>query len=185
MLWTRKGKIFCVTTFLETKSFQTGQAKFRRKFNFNCKNRRAKKVQDLRRELRALKKKYKQGSEGERQPLTELREILRTLPVILIQTWLSASECTHTRYRIKTSLWYVYLYNSPRLGEKWRKSFLIGQYHFKNSLEVAFKFFFLLRCELCEFACWAYFYFRIAGWNNNFGRVTWESKYDVWKTRNL
>ena len=42
-----------------------------------CKNRRAKKVQDLRRKLRALKKKYKQASEGERQPLTELREILR------------------------------------------------------------------------------------------------------------
>ena len=42
-----------------------------------CKNRRAKKVQDLRRELRALKKKYKQANEAERQPLTELREILR------------------------------------------------------------------------------------------------------------
>ena len=42
-----------------------------------CKNRRAKTVQDLRRELRAPKKKYKQANEGERQPLTELREILR------------------------------------------------------------------------------------------------------------
>ena len=42
-----------------------------------CKNRRAKKVQDLRRELRALKKKYKQASDGEHQPLTDLREIFR------------------------------------------------------------------------------------------------------------
>ena len=42
-----------------------------------CKNQRTKKVQDLKRELRAVKKKYKQASEGERQPLTELREILR------------------------------------------------------------------------------------------------------------
>ena len=32
-------------------------------------------MQDLRRELRALKKKYKQASESERQPLTELRDI--------------------------------------------------------------------------------------------------------------
>ena len=72
---------------------------------------------------------------------------------------------------------YVYLYNSPWLGGKWRRSFLIGQYHFKNSLAVAFDFFLL--CELCVFACWAYFYCRIAGWNKSFGRVTWESKYDV------
>ena len=43
-----------------------------------CKNHRAEKIQDLRCELRALKKKYKQASEGEHQPLTELREILRT-----------------------------------------------------------------------------------------------------------
>ena len=28
--------------------------------------------------------------------------VRRILPVTLIQTWLSASECTHTRYRIKT-----------------------------------------------------------------------------------
>ena len=102
---------------------------------------------------------------------------IRILPVILIQTWLGASECTHTRYRIKTSLQYVYLYNLPRLGGKWRVSFIIGQYHFKNSLAVAFKF--CLLCELCVFACWAYFYCRIAGWNKSFGRVTWESKYDV------
>ena len=72
---------------------------------------------------------------------------------------------------------YVYLYNSPRLGGKWRKSFLIGQYHFKNSFAVVSKIFLL--CELCVFACWAYFYSRIAGWNKSFGRVTWESKYDV------
>ena len=41
------------------------------------KNRKGKKIQDLRRELRVLKKKYKQAWEGERQPLTELREILK------------------------------------------------------------------------------------------------------------
>ena len=35
MLWTREEKIFCVTTYLETKSFKTVQAKFCRKFNFN------------------------------------------------------------------------------------------------------------------------------------------------------
>ena len=34
-------------------------------------------MQDVRRELRALKKKYKHASEGERQPFTELREILK------------------------------------------------------------------------------------------------------------
>ena len=28
--------------------------------------------------------------------------VRRILPVTLIQTWLSASECTHTRYRVKT-----------------------------------------------------------------------------------
>ena len=28
--------------------------------------------------------------------------VRRILPVTLIQTWLGASECTHTRYRIKT-----------------------------------------------------------------------------------
>ena len=28
--------------------------------------------------------------------------VRRKLPVTLIQTWLSASECPHTRYRIKT-----------------------------------------------------------------------------------
>ena len=26
---------------------------------------------------------------------------------------------------------------------------------------------------------WRIFYCRIAGWNNSFGRVAWESKYDV------
>ena len=71
-------------------------------------------------------------------------------------------------------------YNSPRLGGKWPKSFLIGQYHFKNSLAVAFKiFFFSFEVWTVIFACWAYFYIRIAGWNNSFGRVTWENKYDV------
>ena len=34
----------------------------------------AKKIQDVQRELRALKKKYKQAGEGERQPLTEVFE---------------------------------------------------------------------------------------------------------------
>ena len=43
-----------------------------------CKNHKAKKIQDLWDELRALKKKYKQAGEGEGWPLTELREILRT-----------------------------------------------------------------------------------------------------------
>ena len=31
----KRGKIFCVATYLKTKSFKTVQAKFRRKFNFN------------------------------------------------------------------------------------------------------------------------------------------------------
>ena len=35
MPWTNEEKIFCVTLYLETKSFKTAQAKFRRKFNFN------------------------------------------------------------------------------------------------------------------------------------------------------
>ena len=35
MPWTKEEKIFCVTTDLETKSFKTVQAKYRRKFNFN------------------------------------------------------------------------------------------------------------------------------------------------------
>ena len=35
MPWTKEENIFCVTTYLETKSFKTVQAKFRRKFNFN------------------------------------------------------------------------------------------------------------------------------------------------------
>ena len=35
MPWTKEEKIFCVTTYLETKSFKTVQAKYRRKFNFN------------------------------------------------------------------------------------------------------------------------------------------------------
>ena len=34
ILWTREEKIFCVTTYLETKSFKTVQAKFSRKSNF-------------------------------------------------------------------------------------------------------------------------------------------------------
>ena len=33
MPWTRGGQIFCLTSFLETKSFKTVQAKFHRKFN--------------------------------------------------------------------------------------------------------------------------------------------------------
>ena len=33
MPWTREEKIFCVITYLETKSFKTGQVIFRRKFN--------------------------------------------------------------------------------------------------------------------------------------------------------
>ena len=35
MPWTKEEKIFCVTTYLQTKSFKTVQAKFRQKFNFN------------------------------------------------------------------------------------------------------------------------------------------------------
>ena len=35
MPWTREEKIFCVTTYLETKLSKTVQAKFCRKFNFN------------------------------------------------------------------------------------------------------------------------------------------------------
>ena len=35
MLWTGEENIFCITTYLETKSFRTVQAKFRRKFNYN------------------------------------------------------------------------------------------------------------------------------------------------------
>ena len=34
-----------------------------------------------------------------------------------------------------------------------------------------------MNCDV--FACWAYFYCWIAGWNKSFGRVTWKSKYDV------
>ena len=30
---------------------------------------------------------------------------------------------------------------------------------------------------------WRFFYCRIAGWNNSFGRVAWESKYDVGKPK--
>ena len=32
---TREEEIFCVTTYLETKSFKTEQPKFHRRFNFN------------------------------------------------------------------------------------------------------------------------------------------------------
>ena len=35
MLRTKDEKILCITTYLETKSFKTVQAKFCRKFNFN------------------------------------------------------------------------------------------------------------------------------------------------------
>ena len=35
MPWTKEEKIFCVTTYLETKSFKTVEAKYRRKFNLN------------------------------------------------------------------------------------------------------------------------------------------------------
>ena len=34
MPWTKEGKIFCLTTYLETNSFKAVQPKFRRKFNF-------------------------------------------------------------------------------------------------------------------------------------------------------
>ena len=33
MPWKREEKMFCVTTYLETKSFKTVQAKFRNEFN--------------------------------------------------------------------------------------------------------------------------------------------------------
>ena len=42
------------------------------------KNRRANTIQELRKQLRTLRKQHKQASEEERQPLAELREILRT-----------------------------------------------------------------------------------------------------------
>ncbi|KAK7112966.1 hypothetical protein V1264_012336 [Littorina saxatilis] len=35
MPWTKEQKVFCVTTYLETKSFKTVQAKYRRKFHIN------------------------------------------------------------------------------------------------------------------------------------------------------
>ena len=35
MLWTREEKVFCISTYLETKSFKSMKAKFCRKFNFN------------------------------------------------------------------------------------------------------------------------------------------------------
>ena len=35
MAWKLEEKIFCVTTYIETKSYKTVQARFRRKFNFN------------------------------------------------------------------------------------------------------------------------------------------------------
>ena len=35
MSWTREEKIFCITPYLEIKSFKTVQAKSRRKFKFN------------------------------------------------------------------------------------------------------------------------------------------------------
>lgn len=35
MPWTMEEKTFCVTVYLETKSFKTVQAKFRKKFSFN------------------------------------------------------------------------------------------------------------------------------------------------------
>ena len=35
MPWTREEKIFCVTTYLESKSFKIAQAKSHRKFNFH------------------------------------------------------------------------------------------------------------------------------------------------------
>ena len=66
------------------------------------KNRRAKKVQDLRHELRALKEKYKQASEGECQPLTELRKILRAkLRTIRKAEW--HRRCRKERARKRTS----------------------------------------------------------------------------------
>ena len=35
MAWKLEEKIFCVTTYIETKSYKTVQTRFRRKFNFN------------------------------------------------------------------------------------------------------------------------------------------------------
>lgn len=35
MSWTKEERIFCVTSYLERKSFKTVQAKYHRKFNFN------------------------------------------------------------------------------------------------------------------------------------------------------
>ena len=64
------------------------------------KNRRAKKVQDLRHELRALRKMYNQASEGERQTLTELREILRAkLRTIRKAEWHRKSRKERARKR--------------------------------------------------------------------------------------
>lgn len=41
------------------------------------KNRRAAKISQLRQELRSLKRQFKQATEGEKGPLSELRSILR------------------------------------------------------------------------------------------------------------
>ena len=35
MSWTTNQRTFCVSTYLETKSFKPVQAKYRRKFDFN------------------------------------------------------------------------------------------------------------------------------------------------------
>ena len=42
MPWTKEEKIFCVTTYLETKSFKTVQAKFHREFNLTTITRKTK-----------------------------------------------------------------------------------------------------------------------------------------------
>jgi len=35
MTWKLEEKVFCVTTYTQTKSYKTVQTRFRRKFNFN------------------------------------------------------------------------------------------------------------------------------------------------------
>ena len=43
----------------------------------------------------------------------------------------------------------AYLFNSPRQGGKWRMSFLIGLFHFKSSIAVAFWFFEVCAVRFC------------------------------------
>ena len=69
----------------------------------------------------------------------------------------------------KTSNWFVYLFNLSRPGGKGRMLFLIDQFHFKSLLAVAFRIFLGVSCAVLR--AWRTFYFRIAGWNNSFGRA--------------